>query len=304
MSDSTSLRMAAKRKRNSDDPRTPAPQKKHKDDATTLTSDVEDLGRQELLSKANAQLMAIFDEKAEQNLQQVVNALRRHTENGYKKATDLITKHGITFDQIDGQSVLHRWAIGLLKKGSGSSDVPAFHDEQHQRTVLTPLWNALCQHRVERYVNVLDDKTGNGPLHFAFGWGTNIAVQLLLSLEETNINLVSTKGLTPLMHGLPHLCGCDSCNGCDLACYFDVMKYYYAKIDLSIRNPSGQTLDAMIQALPTSNGQHAPHVKLKARWNQFLKWINTTFYPFLGKDLARYCALPNELVNLTLSYLH
>ena len=257
-----------------------------------------------LVSQVNQRLLEIADDASERrHTTAVCEALATGTESGYQRAAQLIEKHGVTFDiTTKNQNVLHMWACGLNKMGKSM-----FADEKHQRKVLTPLWNLFLRHHVERHVNTLDLKHGLPPLHFTFGWGTNVAMNLLLSLEETNINVLSQSGDTALMHGLKFLCTCDDCKNRPaalLSCYLEVIKYHYAKLDLSIRNRNGHTLTDMIHALPTAPNHHSNHT-LKTRWARFIDWMNNEFYPCLAKIIIISCEF-NEpaLASLILSYLH
>ena len=246
-----------------------------------------------IVAQVNQTKFNLLSFKKDEASVQACKWLRDRNEDGYREALLWVDdSNGINFDLQPDQNILHHWASGLYVE---------FLDTDRQYRVMTPLWEGFVRNGAEQHVNELCARSGAAPLHYAFGWGCIVAVTHLLSLSATDLNVLSTKGLTPLMHALEQgKNGLSNARFTAIAsCIYYVLDNHYARIDLNVINKEGKTIDTLMQEY---DGLHKE--KICSKWVTFKKWINNHFYPAIGQAFLHFCQLPPDLHPLLLSYLY
>lgn len=225
--------------------------------------------------------------------------LQKRTVLGFQGALNCIGKkpdNWLCWTESSGMNALHLWAAG-----SHSGGKPTWPNEAQERTILSDLWSFFKRNDVEKVVNVIGTKHGQTALHYAIGWGSLVAVELLLSLSMTDVNVLSTTDRnTPFMHGLPGFSTQTKKVQRKIRdCLLYMLEHRVIEMDFNVKNKDGRNIGALIR--DAGDSEHAR--QLQRIWSKTCEWLKHTYLPILSSALEQIAKIPSVIATLTLAYL-
>lgn len=274
-------------------PTSPTPKRrKHAPFVNENDSDDDDIV---ISTQAMEELNQLLNTKADTNTDAILKRLEQYpTESTFVDCLAMAKTDGVAFDRGGAFKLLHYWARGIVH-----SDKSEWKNEGHQMRVLVPWWDVFKQHGVEKHVNRLTSE-GASALHLAVAWGSSVAAKLLLTVKQTDINIVSATRdrMTPLMDGID---GNEQPG--TLSVLYCLMLHHFDTLDTStIRNANGATAADMVAMLP---GDTPTQIELKSRWEKFVVWKELNYHDKIRARLQKYkvANMPHVLGSLTLDYV-
>lgn len=231
-------------------------------------------------------------------------ALHKKTEEGFREALDLgpalkRAGGGLWLVESDHCHALMNWARGAVVERTSTQEwVSTWSSESMRESMTHALWELLVLGgaRSERWINALstDLLRGErqvGPIHFACGFGSFTALELLLDCPETNVNLTTADGFTtPFMH-------CIRFHTLGQNCARLLVEKRWYDLDIDAQYANGQTIAQKLLAAP----YHEICPEIRAAWTGLLSYLKTIYYPNICEMLRS--ILPTlDLVQMIFSY--
>lgn len=229
------------------------------------------------------------------------SCLRLATEDGFREALALAPQlrkgGGLWMVEPHSCHALIDWARGAVKPIGGGLYTNAWSNETIRDYLTRAIWPILLLGGARKWLNTLSRyqpaHANLGAIHFACGFGSLTALELLLDCSETNVNLPSADGFTtPFMH-------CTTHSQLSAGCAQLLIQKRWYDIDVDAQNATGQTITVFLDRAPNI---HLPE-PFFAAWNSFLSYLTTIYYPRIHAILnSTTLNLSHSLANLILEF--
>jgi hypothetical protein len=209
-----------------------------------------------------------------------------------------LLKCGGSLDLVEtpnSSEALCNWVRAVSTKGGPSS----VSDEERRKTA-NGLWEILeaggARTRINFRSHLLhSDGLYYAPLHTVFGFGSVHALEILLKLPETDVNLRMVPSLeTAAMYAIGRMATWS------WQCFELLVRMRLLDLDLDAKANDGLTTQQKIDAIPEVD---VASFKIRATWNGAMYWLRHHYYPAIHQHLKTHTPLLHDLVGLVSAFL-